>query len=132
MVQAAAERAIDFRTADSLDPRWWRKVKWITDSLARRNRKEVFQSQLAQHLAVLNYDLPQLAFESHWKGSSDLIMRLCNMLLPWIDTTPPTAEEIAQKLYERYVDEFGAPGSEEHDQEVARLIEFWQSGKEAA
>lgn len=132
MVQAAAEGAVDFSRADILDPGWWRKVKWITDYLSRRNRKELYQGQLAQHLAVVDYGLPQLTFERHWSSGNELITRICNMLMPWIDTTPPTPEEIAAKLYDRYVTEFGAPGSEEHDREMQRLIDYWNSGKEAA
>lgn len=129
MVQAAAEGAIDFSQADNLDPHWWRKVKWITDYLSRKNRKELYHEQLSQHMAVADYDLPQLTFEHHWDSGNELINKICNMLLPWIDTTPPTPEEIAAKLYERYVEEFGAPGTEEHDSEMQRLIEYWSADR---
>ena len=132
MIQAAAEGSIDFRQANTLDRRWWLKTKWITNAIARRNRATVLGMQHSQHIGVTDYDTPQLAFDHHWKASNELVMKITEMLLPWIDTTPMSPEEIANRLYARYVEEFGQPGTPEHDEEMNRLIAHWRSGREAA
>lgn len=132
MIQAATEGAIDFRQANTLDRTWWLRTRWITDSLARRNRAAVLALQHHQHASAVDYKTQQTTFEHHWDASNALVMQVTNLLLPWIDTTPLSPEEMAQRLYDRYVEEFGAPGSAEHDAEVEKLLEYWRSGREAA
>lgn len=124
-MQAAAENVLDFRQARLLDPRWWQRLFWVCDHLARKNRKEVHYATLLRDLAVLNYDLPQDAFTRHWDGANTSIADISNAVLPWVDAKPPTVEEIANRMYHRYVDEFGQPGDPEHDAEVQKLLDYW-------
>jgi hypothetical protein len=125
MIQADAEKIIDFRKAKPLEYHWNLHLRWKLDYLSRRNQARIIENQLQQHLAVLDYALESNQFNHHWEGAGTLQNRLFNLTQPWLDVGPEDPQEIAAMLQEQYTAEFGDPNDPEYQAEIDRLIASW-------
>jgi hypothetical protein len=85
MVQAAAEKVIDFTTADLLARNWWTKMHWLLGEMDKKNTLTMLTMQHAQHVAVLdyqNYQLDKNLFDQHWTAANDIMKLVFNNFYP--------------------------------------------------
>lgn len=84
MVQAAAQKGLDFATANPRSRQWWLKVRWILDLTEDRNSQQIFKMQHEQHVGILDHHMDKTAFEHHWGGANKLLRDTYKVYFPWV------------------------------------------------
>ncbi len=130
--------AMDFSRLDPCDNKWWLKLAWVQEEIARQDALDVMRLQHMQwcHLVTAN-GLEGESANSIIRAANDYLRSYRKLQLPWIDTQQDTddGEGVNQDntdsklqhsevddLVERYRQQFGSPGEERYE----RMIAEWR------
>lgn len=99
MVQAAAQKGLDYETADLRGRWWWLRASWLLNQLEDNNSIEILKLQHAQHSAVLDYTLEKSAFDNHWNGANEILRIIQKVKFPWdVKLTTDKSSDITKML----------------------------------
>jgi hypothetical protein len=123
MVQAAARGLIDFSEADLLDRRWWTKLWWLLDRIQADNVITIRQMEHAQDIAMLDYTLPEKAFDLHWDRAVSELRDVWDALFPWCKMEDIT-NKASDQLYRSWVNKWGDLNDPETLKKVKLTVDY--------
>ncbi len=125
ILHGALTGIIDLATADLQDARWWKRTRLTSTWIAKQQLAKTCELRLQHHFAVLDYESDRQQLEHHWEASNKIIAQLDELHRPWIDAKA-AYQDTYKKLYDSYVNTFGAPGDPEHDARVEATVTYWR------
>lgn len=118
MVRAAATGAIDFAQADPRDKYWWRRLRWITDTIAREDDYRLTEAQHRHWVTVFaNGQLNDESFENAKSNAQEYLNRLV------IHRYPEYEQQLQNEAYLQtregalaaWREQFGYPGEPRYE-----------------
>ena len=128
MIQAHCTGALDLATADTSDPRWWKKVWFTLDYLGREAWRKADEYAYQFHLALLDYQLDAERFDLHIEQATATRNALTACLMPWENVGPTELVDVVQSMKQRYIEVFGDPDDPEFQKEIERTAAFLRRG----
>ena len=131
MVQAAAAGAINFRDADILDREWWTKVKWLVEAYDSQKRVDLCHVQLRRTSLMMANTDDSADYNAELADYKTTLNKLIAEMYPWEDTGPQSLEEVGEVMRDQYLETFGDPNSPEGKAEIQKLLDHWESVRNA-
>lgn len=114
MIQASAQKLINFSDVDLLNRREWLRMIWLLDQLESDNCLLVFNKLHDQQLYALT--IPNAAdIDKHWDSANNIVGEMEKLLFPWSASSSEKAKSAGrEKLLAQWNAVWGDPGSEEN------------------
>lgn len=123
-MQAHFDGLIDL--GDELSPRWYRKLSFVIEYAAQRNRVKVDEANLLLAAAMLT----ATPDAEHAENARLAVNRLITDVMPWLNTGPTDLRQIIHKMRDQYVKRWGDPEDPKYQKKVQELIDYWRSIRE--
>lgn len=117
---------LDLATADTCDPRWWRKAQFVIDAVDARNMRKLHEYKLQHILALLDYQLEADQYNQYIDMASAAETQLISDTLPWLATEPEDPRQYIENMRQKYIEVFGDPADPEFQKEIARTCAYLQ------
>ena len=84
-IRSAVSGIIDYREADVLDRRWWRRWRMLINEMATQSDKELLHQLYLYHLALVsNSGLTEESFKSTQQSARDNFEEFVAKVRPWL------------------------------------------------
>ena len=122
-VRSAARGVIDYREADILDRRWWRKWRILVTEMSQEDDAKLKNKLYDYHLAlVANSGLTEDSFKSVQESARNTFEEIIGTIRPWEGRS---ADQRAQTERDQFRDTFLALGGPDIDDEAA-MKDYWE------
>jgi len=122
MIEAAAEKVIDFSLAKPFDRAWHRHRSLLLDYVSRRNRQRLL-SQLLEHRLGLLTRVRKEDATKLIEAADDLIDSIGRTMQPWRQIEQKTRQTEAKQLISAWEQQHGSLQSKVTQEAVARTTE---------
>lgn len=127
IIQAAAEGVVDFRSADPLDPAWWRHLRLRLQVLQARNETVVDQLWAAWYFATLQRpNLTQQSLDSLLNGVENCMNQITRRLFPW-ERVEAGRDKAVKDLRDQWVQVYGDPEDPETKAKIDATVAMLRS-----
>ncbi len=121
-IRAAVRGVIDFRDAQIMDVKWWRRTNILIQEMAREDDLRVSESILRRYCAyVANGWLEDASFKNFQEKAQQTCARLIELAYPWT-AAESTKTDVIEDLTALYNREVGNPSDPEFMARVAEGV----------